>query len=53
MKLNLAATITQSNLYNGVALKRDHLLVEVLCDEHNKVVVDAVKQTQQYVTFVM
>ena len=46
-------TYTKAYLYDFVALKRDHLLVEVLYGEHDQVAVDAVKQTQKYVALLL
>ena len=35
----------KDDLYDGVALKRDHFLVEVLHCKYDEIIVDAIKQT--------
>jgi len=46
-------TYRTAYLYDFVALKRSHLLGEVLHGEHDEIAVDAVKQTEKYVTLLL
>jgi len=50
---NYVLCITAEHLYDGVGLKRDHLLVEVLHGEDDEVVVDTIKQSEQNIALLL